>query len=133
MLKIQHPLQQPRRINKLSKGTSSGYCRPNERTRCLPFFYLKEKRKSEMEKHGPDFQANSTRCLPKLHSHASACKCIVPLVICLNCIHIFLRCLLEHDTTRMSSLPGLSEIRAWAHWWEQRKHLHSSAAKTQPK
>lgn len=86
-----------------------------------------------MGKHGPDFQASSARCLPELHLHASACKCIVSLVICLNCIHIFLKCLLEHDRTRMSSLPGLSEIRAWARGWEQRKHLHSSAVQMQPK
>lgn len=86
-----------------------------------------------MEKHGPVFQASSARCLPKLHLHASACKCVVSLVMCLNCIHIFLKCLLERDRTRTSNLPNPSETRAWACWWEQRKHLHSSTAQMQPK
>lgn len=72
-----------------------------------------------MEKHGPVFQASSARCLPKLHLHASACKCVVSLVMCLNCIHIFLKCLLERDRTRTSNLPNPSETRAWACWWNR--------------
>jgi len=137
MLKIQHPLQQPRGINKLSEGTSSGYCRSNEGTRCLSFLNLKKKKKRnphpQKEKHGPDFQASSARCLLKLHSHASACKCAIPLVICLNCIHVFLKRLLwaQHDTHEQPPQPLRNQ--SMGALWEQRKHLHSSAAKTPPK
>lgn len=76
MLKIWHPLQQPRRINKLSKGIGSGYYRSNGGTSCLPFLSLKKTLTHKWKNTGQIFkQARHVACLNytymQVHANAS--------------------------------------------------------------